>query len=164
MLEVLNKKRQLSQRRHRCRGVPLDMDTAGKSIGDRRPLLYLRLLTRRVNDQLGQICSHSSLIRRFGHSAQPPTAGFRFNVSRTVDGAIPTRRAISLSPTPALLNRSTSRTRRISILSAGIHSPVQKPKERTLTGPAEASPNRARSSRNGGRNHLGTPSDIKSEW
>src|SRR5690349_17815392 len=53
------------------------MDTAGKSIGDRRPLLYLRLLTRRVNDQLGQICSHSSLIRRFGHSAQPPTAGFR---------------------------------------------------------------------------------------
>src|SRR5690349_22511076 len=57
------------------------MDTAGKSIGDRRPLLYLRLLTRRVNDQLGQICSHSSLIRRFGHSAQPPTAGFRMKAS-----------------------------------------------------------------------------------
>jgi hypothetical protein len=34
---------------------------------------------------------------------------------------------------------------------------------RTLIGPAEASPTRARSSRNGGRNHLGTPSDIKSE-
>src|SRR6266851_919253 len=42
--------------------------------------------------------------------------------------------------------------------------PWQKPKERTLNGPAEAPSNRARSSRNGGRNHLGTPSNIKSEW
>src|SRR5690242_16296690 len=41
---------------------------------------------------------------------------------------------------------------------------MQKPKERTLIGPAEAPSNRATSSRNGGRNHLGTPSDIKSEW
>jgi len=40
---------------------------------------------------------------------------------------------------------------------------VQKPKERTLIGPAEAPLNRARSSRNAGRNHLGTPSEIKSE-
>ena len=38
-----------------------------------------------------------------------------------------------------------------------------KPKERTLIGPAEAPANRARSSRNGGRNHLGMPGDIKSE-
>src|ERR1700731_3575867 len=30
--------------------------------------------------------------------------------------------------------------------------------------PAEAPLNRARSSRNAGRNHLGTPSEIKSEW
>src|SRR5499427_9000898 len=87
----------------------------------------------------------------------------RCNVKRIVDGATPTRRAISLSPTPALLKRSTSRTRRIGILSAGIRSPVQKPKERTLLGPAEASPTRARSSRNGGRNHLGTPGEITSE-
>ena len=36
--------------------------------------------------------------------------------------------------------------------------------ERTVIGPAEAPLNRARSSRNGGRNHLGTPSEIKSEW
>src|SRR5271169_3212462 len=42
--------------------------------------------------------------------------------------------------------------------------PWQKPKERTLSGPAETPSNRATSSRNGGRNHLGTPSDIKSEW
>src|SRR5215467_13963416 len=41
--------------------------------------------------------------------------------------------------------------------------PRVNPKGRTLIGPAEAPPNRARSSRNGGRNHLGTPSDIKSE-
>src|SRR5215471_558607 len=30
--------------------------------------------------------------------------------------------------------------------------------------PAETPLNRAKSSRNAGRNHLGTPSDIKSEW
>jgi hypothetical protein len=41
---------------------------------------------------------------------------------------------------------------------------VQKPKERTLIGPAKAPFNRATSSRNGGRNHLGTPGEIKSEW
>ena len=41
--------------------------------------------------------------------------------------------------------------------------PVVIPKERTLIGPAEAPFNRARSSRNAGRNHLGTPSEIKSE-
>ena len=85
-------------------------------------------------------------------------------VSRTVDGATPTRPAISLSPTPAVFKRGTSRTWRIAVLSAGIRSAVQKPKERTLFGPAEAPPTWATSSRNGGRNHPGTPSEIKSEW
>src|ERR1700720_3643806 len=42
--------------------------------------------------------------------------------------------------------------------------PCKKPKERTLIGPAETLLNRATSSRNAGRNHLGTPSEIKSEW
>src|ERR1700758_1966048 len=42
--------------------------------------------------------------------------------------------------------------------------PWQKPKERTLSGPAETPPTRATSSRNGGRNHLGTPGEIKSDW
>src|SRR5713101_3340241 len=42
--------------------------------------------------------------------------------------------------------------------------PRQKPKERTLSGPAETPSNRATSSRNAERNHLGTASDIKSEW
>src|SRR5438045_6562186 len=99
-----------------------------------------------------------------GNGQLNPARASRFNVNRTVDGATPTRRAISLSPTPAAVKRSTSRTWRIVVLSAGIRSPVQKPKERTLIGPAEAPSNRARSSRNGGRNHLGTPSEIKSEW
>src|SRR6476619_7003706 len=79
----------------------------------------------------------------------------RFNVNRTVDGATPTRRAISLSPTPAVLKRSTSRTWRIVVLSAGTRSPMQKPKERTLIGPAEAPLNRARSSRNAERDQIG---------
>src|SRR5262249_23993356 len=61
------------------RGIPLDVDTAGKSISDRRPFLYLRLLTERVRNPLAQICSHSSLIHRFGHSAQPLTAPLRLN-------------------------------------------------------------------------------------
>jgi hypothetical protein len=75
-----------------------------------------------------------------GVSFQPEGGGARqpFNVNRTDDGATPTRRAISLSPTPAVLKRSTSRTWRIVVLSAGIRSPVQKPKERTLIAPAEA--------------------------
>jgi thiaminase/transcriptional activator TenA len=73
-----------------------------------------------------------------GNGQLNPALASRFNVNRTVDGATPTRRAISLSPTPAVLNRSTSRTWRIVVLSAGIRSPVQKPKERTLIGPAEA--------------------------
>jgi hypothetical protein len=77
LLQILNEKRQLSEWRDRCRGVPLDMDTAGKRIGDRRPLLYLRLLTYRVSNPLAQICPHTAPIRRSGHSAQPPTAGFR---------------------------------------------------------------------------------------
>src|SRR5215510_10499993 len=52
----------------------------------------------------------------------------------------------------------------VVVLFAGIRSPMQKPKERTLIGPVEAPPTRARSSRNGERNHPGTSSEIKSEW
>src|SRR5690348_14856230 len=82
------------------------MDTAGKSIGDRRPLLYLRLLTRRVSDPLAQICSHSSLIRRFGHSAQPPIAGFRM-----IDVHLPTTDGREL-----LLTRYTEPEPELSLL------------------------------------------------
>jgi len=55
-----------------------------------------------------------------GNGQLSPAAASRFSVSRTVDGATPTRRAISLPDTPAAFNRSTSRTWRIAILSAGI--------------------------------------------
>jgi hypothetical protein len=54
---------------------------------------------------------------------------------RGKDGATPARRAISLSPTPAVVKRSTSRTWRIVVLSAGIRSPRAKAKG--------ADPNRA---------------------
>jgi hypothetical protein len=92
-----------------------------------------------------------------GNGQLSPALASRFNVNRIVDGATPTRRAISLSPTPAVLKRSISRTRRIVVLSAGIRSRVQKAKEADLIGPA------ARSARNAGRNHLGTPGEIRSE-
>ena len=55
-----------------------------------------------------------------------PALASRLKVDRTVDGATPTRRAISFNPSPAVLKRSTSRTWRIVVLSAGIRSPVQK--------------------------------------
>ena len=84
-----------------------------------------------------------------GNGQLNPALASCFNVNRTVDAATPTRRAISLSPTPAVVKRTTSRTWRIVVLSAGIRSPVQKPKERTLIGSAEAPLNRVRSSRNG---------------
>jgi hypothetical protein len=71
--------------------------------------------------------------------------------------------ALTVGARLAVVKRSTSRTWRIAVLSAGIRSPVQKPKERTLIGPAEAPSNRARSSRNAGRNHLGMPGEIISE-
>ena len=46
-----------------------------------------------------------------------------------------------VEPDPAVVKRSTSRTWRIVVLSAGIRSPVQKSKDRTLIGPAEAPSN-----------------------
>jgi hypothetical protein len=50
-------------------------------------------------------------VGHLGRNGQPsPAAARRFNVSRTVDDATPTRRAISLIATPAVFKRSTSRT------------------------------------------------------
>jgi hypothetical protein len=87
----------------------------------------------------------------------------RRNVSRTVDDATPSRRAISRADIPALFNLKQSRTRRIDILSIGM---------RALLGEAErADPNeagrgaahRANKSPNGGRDHFGMLGDFKSE-
>jgi hypothetical protein len=99
-----------------------------------------------------------------GNGQLNPAVASRFNVNRTVDGATPTRRAISLSPTPAVLKRNTSRTWRIVVLSADIRSPVQKPKERTLIGPAEAPRNRATSSRNAERDQIRMVGEIIADW
>src|SRR5947209_8010037 len=74
---------------------------------------------RRLQPGVGQLNSST------GNGQLNPALASRFSVNRTVDGATPTRRAISLSPTPAAIKRSTSRTWRLVVLSAGIRSPVQ---------------------------------------
>jgi hypothetical protein len=60
-----------------------------------------------------------------------PAAANRQTVSRTVDGAAPTRRAISRIGIPADFNLITSRTWRIASLSVGIQvAPSQSRKNR----------------------------------
>jgi len=77
----------------------------------------------------------------------------------TVDGARFSRRAISFREIPAVLKRSTSRTWRIAILSAGIRSPSAKAKGRTVS-----SQQRRRSDRHlSGLHHPGTVGEIISE-
>src|ERR1700747_2464483 len=103
-----------------------------------------------------------------GNGQLNPAVASRFNVNRTVDGAPPTRRAISLSPTPAVLKRSTSRTWRIVVLSAGIRSPHAKAKgadpnraSRGAAYPGEIIPEwRAKSSWNAERDQIGMVGDI----
>src|SRR5438552_17649311 len=88
----------------------------------------------------------------------------RLSVTRTVDAATPIRRAISRIGTPPTnFNRRTSRTWRMAVLSAGIRSLLRKAEGADLSRPAEAPNPRARSSRNGGRHHLGTVGEIISE-
>src|SRR6202023_1041728 len=92
-----------------------------------------------------------------------PAASNRRVVNRTVDGAVPIRRAISRVGIPADFNLITSRTWRIASLSVGIQVPFAKPKGGTVSEQEEAASPRATSSRNGGRDHLGMAGDIKSE-
>src|SRR5882672_3150907 len=94
-----------------------------------------------------------------------PAARKRFRVARTVEGATPTRRAISwFDKSPTNFNRRTSRTWRIVVLSAGIRYLPWTAKGADLSRPAEAPTTRAKSSRNGGRDHLGMVGGIISEW
>src|SRR5215468_8247603 len=103
-----------------------------------------------------------------GNGQFKPAVASRCNVNRTVDGATPTRRAISLSPTPALLKRSTSRTRRIGILSAGIRFPRAKATRadpnrasRGVAYPSDIIPEfRAKSSWNAERDQIGMLGEI----
>src|SRR5882672_12119479 len=94
-----------------------------------------------------------------------PAARKRLSVARTVEGATPTRRAISwFDKSPTNFNRRTSRTWRIVVLSAGIRYLPWTAKGADLSRPAEAPTTRAKSSRNGGRDHLGMVGGIISEW
>ena len=114
--------------------------------------------------------SSAASVKSAGKAQSNPALASRFKVSRTVDGATPTRRAISLSPTPAVFKRGTSRTWRIVVLSAGIRSPCKSQRSGPYSGqqrhrlPGRHHPgmageiileHRARSNRNGGRDHRG---------
>src|SRR3954454_21130901 len=51
LLQVFDEKRQLTERRHRLRSIPLDVHPTAERVGNRRPFLNLRLLTRRVSQR-----------------------------------------------------------------------------------------------------------------
>ena len=112
--------------------------------------------------------SSAASVSSAGNGQPSPATASRFNVSRTVDGATPTRRAISLLPTPAVFNRSTSRTWRIAILSAGIVPSRGKAKgadakraSRDAAYLGDIIPEwRAKSSRNAERDQIGTGGDF----
>ena len=70
LLQVLDKERQLAERRHRRRRVPLHVNPTGVGVGDRRPRLNLRLLTLRVNHQTRRFCPHRGGFHQFGAIAQ----------------------------------------------------------------------------------------------
>ena len=59
-----------------------------------------------------------------------PRSSARFNVSRTVERAMPSRRAISCVEIDENFSRIISRASRILIRSAGIDPPLGLPKER----------------------------------
>src|SRR6202011_3324447 len=98
-------------------------------------------------------------------------------VNRTVEGAVPTRRAISRIGIPADFNLITSRTWRIANLSVGIQVPLRKSRkagsyrsQKRPRHPGRHHPGmvgeiisewRARSNRNGGRDHSGMVGDIE---
>src|SRR6516165_8615618 len=89
----------------------------------------------------------------------------RSTTARTVDAAIPIRRAISRPATsPENVSRRISRTWRIGTLSAGIrHLPWTVPKEATLRGQQGGRMHPPAERQRGGRHHFGTLGDIISE-
>src|SRR5713226_4873311 len=104
-----------------------------------------------------------------GNGQVNPDASKRRIVSRTVEGAAPTRRAISRLGIPAAFNLITSRTWRIASLSVGIQVPLRKAERRDRIGarrglvtPGDIIPDWwATSNRNGGRDHSGMVGDIE---
>src|SRR3954471_7679042 len=100
LLQVFNEERQLTERRHRLRSIPLDVHLTAERVGNRRPFLNLRLLTRRVSQRNRQICRHLQAIRRFGGSAQGSTAASRVNGAESQVGS-QSGFALYISPTVA---------------------------------------------------------------
>jgi len=112
-----------------------------------------------------------------GNGQVSPDASNRRIVNRTVEGAVPTRRAISRVGIPADFNLITSRTWRIASLSVGIQVPLRKAERRNRIGARRGlvTPGRhhpgmvgeiisewwATSNRNGGRDHSGMVGDIE---
>jgi len=84
------------------------------------------LVPTAVNNRASSAVSVNSA----GTGQSSPAAASRCTVSRTVDGARLSRRAISLPDILAVLKRSTSRTWRIAVLTAGIQSPLAKARGR----------------------------------
>lgn len=85
-----------------------------------------------------------------------PAASNRRMVNRTVEGGAPIRRAISRLGSPAAFILITSRTRRIASLSVGIQATLRKAERTDPMGARRGRVTRATSSRNAGRDRLGT--------
>src|ERR1700728_1312029 len=150
-------------------------------------VMCLRLSSRCTADQSGSACrrwprrvpgpapalansldSNSVSVMSSTNGQVSPAASKRRIVNRTVEGAVPTRRAISRIGIPADFNLITSRTWRIANLSVGIQVPFTKAERRDRSGarrgrvtPGDIIPEWwARSSRNGGRDQIGTVGEI----
>ena len=102
------------------------------------------------------LASSAASVMSSGSGQLSPAAWKRRSVVRIVDAATPIRRAISRVGTPPTnFNRSTSRTWRMVVLSAGIRSLLRKAEGADLSRPAEAP--------DPGRDHPGMVGDIISE-
>ena len=65
LLQIFDEERQLTERRHRLRRIPLDVHPTGKGVRGRGQFLYQRLFTRRVSRPNSETYRHLQAIRRF---------------------------------------------------------------------------------------------------
>ena len=64
LLEIVDEEGELAERRDRRRGVPFDMDPAGKGVRGRGPCINCWLFTRGVSDQIPMCRAHAGRICR----------------------------------------------------------------------------------------------------
>ncbi|MGY4262770.1 hypothetical protein ACVJF2_001340 [Bradyrhizobium sp. USDA 4519] len=107
--------------------------------------------------------SSAASVMSSGNGQVSPAASNRWIVNRTVEGAVPTRRAISRVGIPADFNLITSRTWRIANLSVGIQVPLRKAERRDRIGARRGLVTPGSPLRYPGRHHPGMAGDIKSE-